>query len=421
MPAGTNAAALAAQKEAIEPELPQMFLTASIFWGRTEVATDVVPVSSRPTRVPTLQSPGTSVSVAGFDGQPMGRGGAPQEVTAYIALASYLQASEWTLESDWASDSSQKAIQNYVTLTHTQAFEAFGGYMDVLAQTDGSNTLDSVVSVTTGGILVNTANKFQNGQQVDIFASVGGAYITTLTILSAAIDTNTLWMTTAIPGTVLAGMVIMVHGASGQANSGMLGLLYYDTNLNVGNYLGIPRASYPSQYIANGINLNGASVTPSAIRAMQVLSFLAIGEQYTKAQPVVHCGPDMVMAWEANSIGVTQAMRTEIKDTSLDMLPKNVPKTIAGREILGGGLGNPRATPGRMDWLDLSDWQRVEMKPIDYVSFGGQTEFPIVGNDGGLVSSTIFYIACVTNLLCRQPRRQSFITGAALPKYTFGR
>jgi hypothetical protein len=417
---GNNGAAVAAQKEAIRPDLPQLFLTSSIFWGRTEVATDVTPVSTRPTRVPTLQSPGGQFSVGGFDGQNLGRGSGPQEIPAYASVASYLQASEWTLEADWGTDSSQKAIQNYVTLTHEMGFKTFGGYMDVCAQMDGSNTIDSIVSVATGALVVNTANKFQNGQLVDVWTAIGGAYVATLQITSAAINTNTLWMTTGIPGGVTAGMLLLVHGASGQANSGMLGLLYFDTQLDVGNYLGIPRASYPSQYIANGINLNNASLTPSVIRALQVLAVLAIGDQATDSEPVVHCGPDMVMAWEANYLGMQTATRNETKDTAMDMLPKNHITQIAGREILGN-FGNPRATPGRLDFIDMKDWQRLEVKPADYIEFGGQTEFPVVGTDGGLASATLFYIGILSQLICRNPRRQCFVSNAAVGKYIYNR
>lgn len=398
-------------------------LEASYFWGRTEVLPDTQ-VSMRPTRIPTLVSETGAFSVAGIDGQNLGRGTAPQEVPAYASPVAYLQASEWTLESDWATDSNQKAIQNYVTLTHQKSFVTFGGYMDVIAQGDGSNTLDTIVSVVTGGLVVNLVNKFQNNQTVDIFTAVNGTLVATLTINTCATQTSTIWMTSSIPSGVLAGMPIMVHGASGQANSGLLGLLYFDTQLDIGNYLGIPRASYAGMYVANGFNLNNQSLSPSAIRAMEVLSFQAMGEENLDSEPVINCGPDMLMAWEANSLGMrTITMQgASSGNETMDALAKSMPRTIAGREILGPrGMGNPRATPGRLDFNDMRDWKRLEVKAADYISYGGQTEFPIVGNDGGLVSSTIFYLCVVTQLVCLSARRQAFVSGAAIPKYVLGR
>lgn len=422
MPAGNNASAIAAQKEAINPEMPHLMLEASYFWGRTEVL-PMTEVSMRPTRIPTLVSETGAFSVAGIDGQNLGRGTAPQEVPAYASPVAFLQASEWTLESDWATDSSAKAIQNYVTLTHQKSFVTFGGYMDVIAQGDGSNTLDTIVSVVTSGLVVNSVNKFQNGQTVDIFTAVNGALVTSLTILTCDIQSNTIWFSTGIPGGVLAGMPIMVHGSSGQANSGLLGSLYYLTQLNVGNYLGIPRASFPGMYVANGFSLNNQSLTPSAVRAMEVLSLYAMGEENLNSDPIINTGPDMLMAWEAIGLGMSTVTREQATSaTGVDALAKGMGRTIAGREVLGPrGMGNPRATPGRLEFEDMRDWKRLEVKPADYISYGGQTEFPIIGSDGGLASATIFYICVVTQLICTVARHQAFISGAAVPKYILGR
>lgn len=422
MPAGNNASAIAAQKEAINPEMPHLMLEASYFWGRTEVL-PMTEVSMRPTRIPTLVSETGAFSVAGIDGQNLGRGTAPQEVPAYASPVAFLQASEWTLESDWATDSSAKAIQNYVTLTHQKSFVTFGGYMDVIAQGDGSNTLDTIVSVVTSGLVVNSVNKFQNGQTVDIFTAVNGTLVTSLTILTCDIQSNTIWFSTGIPGGVLAGMPIMVHGSSGQANSGLLGSLYYLTQLNVGNYLGIPRASFPGMYVANGFSLNNQSLTPSAVRAMEVLSLYAMGEENLNSDPIINTGPDMLMAWEAIGLGMSTVTREQATSaTGIDALAKGMGRTIAGREVLGPrGMGNPRATPGRLEFEDMRDWKRLEVKPADYISYGGQTEFPIIGSDGGLASATIFYICVVTQLICLVARHQAFISGAAVPKYILGR
>ncbi len=420
MPVGTNASALAAQREAIRPDMPQLMLFSSIFWGRLDVMTNVTAVGSRPTRIPTnpLQGNAFSVPAGGnFDGGPLGRGQGPQEVPAYASCASYIQASEWTLQADYSTDSSAKAIESYVSLTHEQMFKTFGGNLDVCAQMDGSNTIDTIVSVTTGGLVVNNANKFQSGQSIDVWTSVGGAKVATLSILVSAINTNTLWIRGAVPGTVLAGMSLLVAGSSGQANSGMLGLLYYDVSLDVGNYLGIPRASYPSLYVANGINLNGQALTPSVIRAMQVLGVFAKGAEADDIEPVVHCGPDMTTAWEANYLGVQTATREGLKgNQSADMLPEKRITTIGGREV----LENPRATFGRIDFINLKDYKRLETKPVDFLAWGGQTELPVIATDGGAVSATICYIGCQTQLICDQPRRQSFVSGAAIPKYMPG-
>ena len=414
---GNNAASIAAQREAIRPQLETLMLLSSVLWGRIEARTDMTPVGSRPTRVPTLPISGGKVKVGGFDGQGMGRGSAPQEVPGYLTCASYLQASEYTAQAEWSTDSSAKAIQDYVALTHEQAAQTFGGYMDALMQQDGSNTIDTIVSVVTGGLVVNNANFFQSNQTVDIWTAVGGTYVTSLDIQIEDINSNTIWMTTAIPGTVTAGMVIMMQGASGQANSGLFGLKYYNVGSNVGNFMGIPRASYPGRYIAANINVGG-SLTPAVVRAVQAQIVYNMGTKVADAvEPVAHCGPDMQLAWENNAIPVQSVIMNEVKgDQSVDMLKKTAPSMMAGREI----LLNPRATPGRVDFIDLKQAFRIETKPTDYYDVGGQTIFPAIDSNGGLESANIFYLVYMGQIGWKNVRTSSFLASITIPKGILG-
>ena len=116
MAIGNNAASIAAQVESIRPNLEPLMLLSSVFWGRLEARTDMTPVGSRPTRVPTQPITGGSFSVFNPDGGDMGLGSGPQEVPGYLSCAYYLQASQYTAQSEWATDSSQKAIQDYERL-----------------------------------------------------------------------------------------------------------------------------------------------------------------------------------------------------------------------------------------------------------------------------------------------------------------
>lgn len=418
---GNDSAALAAQREAISPIMPALMLQSSYLWGKMEAMDGVTPVGTRPTRLPTLPQIGANPSVPNFDGGPLGRGQAPQEVTAYASCASYLLSIEWTLLSDWATDSDAKAIKSFAALTHEMAPKAFGSFMDVMAQNDGSNVIDTIVAVGSGSLTVNLANYFQSGQYVDVYTSTNGAYVTTLQVAVEAMNTNTIALTTAVPNTVTAGMALAVHGSTATSNSGMTGLKYNNVLSDTGNYYGIQRASYPSRYVANGVALNNQGLTQSVIRGMQVAGAYAIGTAYTDSQPVVHCGPDGVAAWESNYTGVITATRESAGTRSLDMLPKDPPQYMAGRPILGPDQwGNPRATPGRLDFLDFADWKRLETKAMGELEWGGQTDFPIVASDGGLASSTISYLGVITQTVCLNPRRQGVITGFSKPRYVLG-
>jgi hypothetical protein len=415
---GNNAASQAAQIEAIRPELAELILLSSVFYGRIEDRTDLTPVSSRPTRVPIQAISGGAFSTLGPDGTDMGTGSGPQEVPGYLSPAYYLQASQYTAQAEWATDSSAKAIQDFVALTHEQSSETFGGYLDVLYQGDGSNTLDTIVSVGTGYLQVNNANFFQSNQLVDIWTAVGGAFVATLQIDVEDPESNNIYMTTAIPGTVLAGMVIMCHGASGQANTGIFGIKYYDVGANVGNFMGIPRASYPGRFIAANINLGGAALTPAALRAVQLQVVLNMGQKIAAAQePIIHCNVDMQAQWENNALMVQSVTMSESKGgESQDMLARKAMTTMGGREI----LVNPRATPGRIDLIDLKNWWRLSTKKPDLYDVGGQTVFPLIGASGGIQSQNIFYMVVGEQAGITNARVAGFISNAAPTRYLFG-
>jgi hypothetical protein len=98
------------------------------------------------------------------------------------------------------------------------------------------------------------------------------------------------------------------------------------------------------------------------------------------------------------------------------MLKKTAPTMMAGREI----LLNPRATPGRIDFIDLKDWWRVETKPTDYYDVGGQTIFPVIGASGGLQSQNLFYLVLMAQAGINNARRSSYLSNVAVPKLYFG-
>lgn len=416
MPVGNNAAALAAQKEVFNTDfVVELMNLESVYYSRIKEDTEIKPVSTRPSRIATQPITGGKLRVYGADGQAMGRGSGPQEVFGYISCASYLQASEYTAQAMYGTDSAAKSINNYVSMTHEQAFKTLGGYMDVFGKMDGSNTIDTVVSTTTNGILVNNANLFQSNQTIDIWSALGGTFRGPVEIETEDSDTNTLWTTTGLPPGTTTGDLLLVSGSTGTANSGYFGILYYAVNTNVGNYLGIPRASYPGRYTAQGINLGGQSLTPAAVRAVQIKLINALGGRVASAvDAVAYCTPAMQLAWENNAAPVqTIVAQGTSTDTSRDMLPKNMPTMIGGKPILPG----TRAIPGRIDLLDFANISRVTSKPVDYYSVAGNTEFAVVAGDGGLQSSNLFYVVFQENALVRNCREWSFISNVAVPKY----
>ncbi len=417
MSIATVANDIASQQEFLRPKLELLYMASARLWKYIKVRTDITPVSNRPARIPYEVLAGGKFRVGNFDGPSMGQGSGIQQTFGNLSCASFLYAWQYTALAEWATDSNQKAIQDYVALQNKRAAEGFAAYMDSTVQGDGSNTLDTVVSTTTNGIVVNNANSFQANQDVDIWTAIGGTIVATVTILTADTETNTIWLTGAVPAGVAANQPILVNGSAGVASSGVFGLRYYNVGGNAGNYMGIQRSAFPGMFSTPTQSVNG-SLTPAAVRAIAGQIKLAMSiDRAEEADLRPHCNLDMQAAWENIALLVQHVIANEVKgDQATDMLKKESPTMMGGREM----LVNERARPGLIDWLSLANWWRIETKPMGYYSVSGQTVFPAYGADGGVASSMLFYLVTMCQVGASQPRLNAYQNNITIPKGYFG-
>ena len=98
-------------------------------------------------------------------------------------------------------------------------------------QNDGSGTLDSVVSTTTNGLVVNNANLFQSNQDIDVWSALGGTFRGTATIQTLDIANNTIWLTTAYPAGTQAADLLLVNEVPPSIHVAVWGC-YYQQNLS---------------------------------------------------------------------------------------------------------------------------------------------------------------------------------------------
>ena len=360
MSVGNNASSFGAQAEYIRPKLEMLTLVSSVLYKRINVRTDVKPVSTRPARIPLQPLSQGGMKIGAFDGQDLGLGSAPVETYGSLSCVSLLQPSQYTFLAEWANDEDVKSIQNFVTLTHEQAPKVFAGFIDsLLALSDGSNTLDTVVSTTgTNGIIVNNANSFQDQQPIDVWTALSGTRAGQVTIQSVDIANNTIWLTGPFPAGTVAGYLLLASGSSGQANSGIFGLPYWNVAGNLGNFMGIQRSAFPGKFSTPTINQGGKAMTPASVRALFAQIILALGEdRANSAELICHGNVEAQAAWETIALNIQSIIWNQVKgDEAPDMLTKRAPTIIAGREF----LVNPRAKPGRIDFLPLKEWSRIE-------------------------------------------------------------
>jgi hypothetical protein len=419
-----GAQALASEQEYVRPELEDLSLSASILLKRIQKNTSVKPVSDRPARIPTMPSRGGKPRVGNMNGADLGIGSGPTQVPGQLTTTCFIHAFSYTKQAEYATDSDEKAIENFATLTRSIAPKQFADFLDTLLCTsDGSNTLDTVVSLVaaggnTVGIVVNNANEFLDDQDIDVWTSVGGTFVTTITVQSSDVLSNTIWLLNPIvTGTITAGMKLLVNGSSGQANSGMFGLPYYQVGTNTGNWMGVQRSAWPGKYITPTIAVNGA-LTPQIVRAIQSQIELSMGPEKADADELIaHANVSEQDAWEQNALLVQHIIMNEVKgDSSVDMLKKKAPGAIGGREF----VVNPRAIPGRLDFLALKNASTIETKGIDFYDVGGQTLFGVIGASGGQASSLVFYMVAEFQLAMVQTRLNAFLTGISIPHGLFG-
>ena len=424
---------IASQIEYIRPELEELILLdADDLWSRIEKSTDVKAISNRPARIPFNVLTGgiirTGVNL--FDGSDLGRGSAPTQTYGSLSAVSIVQASEYTSLSEFSTDSDEKAIEDYVTLTNKQALKTFRGYQDALLCTsDGSNTFDTVIGVSGTQLLVNNADFFQDNQLLDCWTALGGAFLgtvqiesidTSTTAIGATIGGGSIWLTATPPAGVGAGTLLLLTGSAGVANSGFFGLPYY--HATGGNFMGIPRSAFPGKFNTPTVSLGTGGtttgpLTPASIRGAQAQIDLAMGIDASDDAVVAHCNVDVAAAWEGNALPVQSIDYVAMRgDNSADMLKKRLPTTMAGREI----LRNVRARPGRLDYINTKHWFRLETRSLDMHDVGGQTLFPIIGASGGIVSSQIFYYEMMYQNGLGQPRREAYIPNITQPRFYFG-
>jgi len=409
---------LALQQEWVRPDLEDLALSASVLWKRFKT-TQSKKASNRLARIPTMPSRGGKPRVGNLDGGDLGLGSGPTTIPGQVTTTTLVMAWSYTKETEYATDSDEKAIEDFATLTKSIAPKAFADFMDTVIQGDGSNTLDTVVSTTTSGsnitgLVVNNANFFLDDQDIDAWSALGGTLQASFTIESSDILNNTIWLANPIPTStgVTTGSKLLVSGSPGQSNTGVFGLRYYQVGTNTGNWLGIQRTAWPGKYLVPTLAVNGA-LTPQVVRAIFSLIELSKGEEAVDGEGMFgHCNVDVRDAWEQNALLVQRIDYNATKgDTSEDMLKRKAATTIGGREM----VVNPRALPGYLDILREKNLFRIETVPTDFYDVAGQTLFPLYGSSGGIAASLVFYLIWQGQLAIVQSREGAYLSGITLP------
>lgn len=421
MPIGNLGASLGLQKEYVVPKVEKLALASSRLWKHFKLNTKIKPVSNRPTRIPLQPLQWGNFAVANLDGGVFPQGSGPQTVPATVSCVSFVQASQWTALAEYTTDTDEKAVEDYAALLTSQQTEMMGGCLDSLLQTDGANTLDTVVSVSGSVITVNSPNAFMDGQTVDFYSNLidlGGALLGSGTILGVDAINVTITLTAAPPAGVTNGTKILVSGSPGVSNSGINGLRALNVAGNTGTYMNIQKSAFPGKFNVPNFNSPG-TLTPSLVRAIEALMELSMGlDKADAAELTPHCNVDMAAAWENLSFTVQRVDVVGLRgDEQPDMMKKRRPRTIGGREV----LVNERAKPGYIDWLALAHWFQVQSKALSLYDVKGQVVFPAYGNNGNIAAAMMMYLVIMFQTASVQPRLNAYLSNVNIPTRYFGK
>lgn len=415
MPAGQNAQTLAYQYEKVVPRISLLFQRDHTLFDKIEKRDNLESISSRAMRIPLDILAGGKMSQVNPDGGDFGRGSAITADYAQISSVYFAFATEFTKLMEVATDSNEKAVEPAAKRNLEAAINQFRAGIEALLNSDGSGTLDTVVSVTSPNVInVNNANQFFDNQDIQVFNPSGPTLRGTVTIQSVDANGKALYLTSAYPAGTTANDLLVIAGSTGVASSSLLGVEYHQSNATTGTWLQLQRTSYPGKLTTPAVNFSSTALVPSKVRLMQALVKRTLGVDTPDIDNMMwQMDLDQEAAWENVGLVVSQVIQNQLAKggESQDMLQKSAPKTMADRPI----LCSIHAVPGRVDGLCLKHWGRAETQPIGPLEFGGQQLFPIYGGSGGLTAATISYLWCGFNVFTDNPRAGCYGYNIAVP------
>jgi hypothetical protein len=378
-------------------------------------------VSTRAMRLPVQMYSGSQFAQTTFAGSDLGVGSATNYQVFQTTPIGFVQATSWSLDSQFATESGEQAVDSFVKRELKNALAEFACYTDVISQGDSTGTIDSVIGVNASPayIRVNNPNRFRANGTYQVFSSIGGTnrgtfQVTSVDALGGVIYVSVLPST---GGATQAGDLILINGAPGSsAGTSLNGLAYIQSDPgNTGSYAGLSRASFPGMLRTPHVAANGQALTAELGRAA-IQKFRLVNGADSDRDFTWYCGVDQEENIEAITLQTQSVIINQVEGkNSVDPIKFDAPKTFAGRPI----KVSLTATPGRIDGLQLNHWVKSSLLPgggdPQVLAWGGNSEFPMYGNSGGLAAATLTYLMSFWQLISDNPRAGVYIDGLPVP------
>jgi hypothetical protein len=385
-------AAIPLMLEKVLPRAIDAFPHENSLWDLIK-ARPVEKVSGRAYKIPQILLDGGQSQVFDPGGGTMPRGSAVTPGAGTASACFTVTAREITLQDMWGTDSSEKAIEEFLTKNISGGLKKHYEFQDTQIAGDGSGTLCTVTAINGTTLTVSNASQLSDLQVVDVWSALAGTYrgamqiagvdfVNNLAVTSTAPDSRQTGVTTqALLTTVLTvGDLLMIHGATGAADTFVRGLKYHNSNSSVASWQGLTPSTYPGKLITPYINAASAGLSRAMIRLGEDLLTRAHGVGSEELDKLVFVVPlDQRAAWGQIATALDMSIFQEIKgDSTIDPLKKRQVSTMAGRRMVPSN----RATKQRIDTIIPDHWGRGEVLPTGPFAPFGQSSFMPVGANG---------------------------------------
>ncbi len=418
----TAASALGIMREKVDPVLYELFETEKLFYTKLKKQR-AESVSQRPYRIPTLMTMPGQFSGYSPDGGDLGLGSGMDIEHAEVYPIFHKLAFSWTQLYKYATDSGAKSVVDGVKVITEKAMETINFAIDATAQGPGNGQLGVIQSVA-GAVatmaIPNGASGVYEGMQVNIVDSgilnlrnAGGP----LTIIAIdTVESNTITFSAALPGTVVAGDLIVDTFIVPGNTVGLYGIKYHQNNATTGFWQNLDRSAFPYRLRTSRVNAGGSALL--LIHVLQILAKIrkSVGKDvFKKGKYMAYCNTEQEEQYKLLGIQVQTVLKQgpgKEKTSDLDLLYEG-DITMQGIPV----ETSVRADQTRIDFLDMSNWGRVVSKELAfYKGPDGEIAFPKYGATGGITSEWLQYIDIGHQIFNTNPLRGGYIDALATPQ-----
>ncbi len=417
--AQTTADVLALQLEKVRAgkALPVLFDYADELLSQIEARKDVEKVSSRETRIPLQDSPGSAYGMANLAGGALGRGSATHYAKAGLTPLAASIAVEINEDVLKQTDGEPKAVRKIALLEIKNAMNEFRRQLNGALQTAGDGVLATVTAAVTGlggNVTVKTAPFYAQllraKQTVTVYDAALAAPKGTFQIDYIDTVNSVLYATAAstVPGTTIPTDVLLPNNVSGATPASFYGIPYHISDSAVGTWMTLARATTP-QVRASRVNAGSNALTTAAIRLVLRKITQRVGKANVRSLRA-HLHGTQLSAYEELAILASKIDKGSGNE-AVDLL--------FGDEKMAGvtTMEDILAARNRIDFLNFDNWGRVESAPVDFLKRpdGSYFERPIDATTGSPVASILFYIIWFGQFFTDNPAAQGYISDLAIP------